>query len=128
MNLLVFGSTGLVGSGILREALLDPAFHSVTAVLRTGKSLAPDITAQSSSKLIKLHHDNFLDYTSEEILNSFKQRDLVCIWALGISLTKGTTDEEFTTVTHDYVMAAAEKMIEVNRGGVKLLHVSGEGK
>jgi len=35
MNVLIFGATGMVGQGVLRECLLDPGVQLVTMVGRT---------------------------------------------------------------------------------------------
>lgn len=35
MNVLLFGATGMVGQGVLRECLLDPQTQRVQTVVRT---------------------------------------------------------------------------------------------
>ena len=58
MKILLFGATGMVGQGVLREALLDPEIDEVLCVGRAsiGESVATAITrtkAQPSSTAIR---------------------------------------------------------------------------
>jgi uncharacterized protein YbjT (DUF2867 family) len=36
MNVILFGATGMVGQGILRECLLDPDVHQILSMGRYG--------------------------------------------------------------------------------------------
>ena len=49
MKVILFGATGMVGQGVLRECLVDP---DVTRVLAVGRSA----TGQSHPKLTELIH------------------------------------------------------------------------
>lgn len=55
MNVVVFGATGMVGQGGLRECLLDPG---VEAVLSVGRSPA----GQSHPKLREIVHKDLTDF------------------------------------------------------------------
>jgi uncharacterized protein YbjT (DUF2867 family) len=35
MNVILFGATGMVGQGILRECLLDPGVQQILSIVRT---------------------------------------------------------------------------------------------
>lgn len=59
MKVIVFGATGMVGQGVLRECLRDPGVERVLAVGRSP-------TGQHHAKLEELLHDNFLDYSAIE--------------------------------------------------------------
>lgn len=59
MKVILFGATGMVGQGVLRECLLDP---EVTQVLSVGRTA----TGQSHPKLREVMHNDFLDYTPIE--------------------------------------------------------------
>src|SRR6202030_4849521 len=59
MKVILFGATGMVGQGVLRECLLDPGVASVLAVGRSP-------TGQRHAKLNEIVHDNFLDYSAIE--------------------------------------------------------------
>jgi uncharacterized protein YbjT (DUF2867 family) len=59
MNAIVFGATGMVGQGVLRECLLDP---SVTRVLTVGRT----VTGQTDAKLREIAHADLFDLTAIE--------------------------------------------------------------
>jgi nucleoside-diphosphate-sugar epimerase len=52
MKVILFGATGMVGQGVLRECLLDAGVESVLAVGRSP-------TGQTNAKLREIVHDNF---------------------------------------------------------------------
>ena len=58
MKILIFGATGMVGQGVLRESLLAPDVSEVVAVVRS------PIDGESSSKLTQIVHSDFYDYSS----------------------------------------------------------------
>ena len=49
MKVILFGATGMVGQGVLRECLLDPGVESVLAIGRAA-------TGQHHQKLRELEH------------------------------------------------------------------------
>ena len=55
MKVILFGATGMVGQGVLRECLLDADVETVLAVGR-----GP--TGVQNAKLREIVHDNFLDF------------------------------------------------------------------
>ena len=59
MKVILFGATGMVGQGVLRECLIDPGVESVLAVGRSP-------TGQAHAKLSEILHDNFLDFSGIE--------------------------------------------------------------
>jgi len=56
MKVILFGATGMVGQGVLRECLLDPGIESVLSVGRSP-------SGQRHAKLREIIHDNFVDYS-----------------------------------------------------------------
>ena len=59
MNVLIFGATGMIGQGILRECLLDPQVHLVQTIGRTS-------TGQQNPKLRELTHPDLWNYAPIE--------------------------------------------------------------
>ena len=55
MKVILFGSTGMVGQGVLRECLLDPDVTEVLAVVRSA-------TGQQHAKLREVVHKDFNDF------------------------------------------------------------------
>ena len=57
MNVILFGATGMVGQGVLRECLLDPDVERVLSIVR-----AP--TGRNEPKLRELVHKDFFDFSA----------------------------------------------------------------
>ena len=75
MRVILFGATGMVGQGVLRECLLDPGVERVLAVGRTA-------TPQREEKLHDLVVANFLDFSAvERELSGYD----ACFFCLGIT-------------------------------------------
>ena len=53
MNVLLFGATGMVGQGVLRECLLDPDVQSMETIGRTA-------TGMQDAKLREIVHADLL--------------------------------------------------------------------
>ena len=47
MNVLLFGATGMVGQGVLRECLLDPSVERVQVVGRSSQNKTVNFTTTS---------------------------------------------------------------------------------
>src|ERR1700750_420850 len=115
MKVVLFGATGMVGQGVLRECLLDPGVESVLAVGRNS-------TGQSNAKLRDLHPDNFLDFT--DIESQLAGLD-ACFFCLGVS-SVGMSEERYRHLTYDLTLAAATTLAKLNPGMV-FVYVTGRG-
>ncbi|GAA2152715.1 epimerase [Kitasatospora kazusensis] len=114
MNVLLFGGTGMVGQGVLRECLLDDRVTSVRAVGRTPLDIAhPKFTA--------LVHSDFTDFTA--LAGEFKDVD-ACFYCLGVT-SAGKREDEYRRITHDYTLAAARALPD--NPSLTFVYVSGEG-
>ncbi len=115
MKVILFGATGMVGQGVLRECLLDPGVESVLTVGRSP-------TGQRHAKLREIVHDNFLDYSAiESQLAGFD----ACFFCLGVS-SVGMDEERYRHLTYDITMAAAKTLAKLNPGMV-FTYVTGRG-
>jgi uncharacterized protein YbjT (DUF2867 family) len=113
MNVLVFGATGMIGQGVLRECLLDPGVKLVATIGRSA-------TGQQNPKLREIVHKDLSNYaTIEEKFSGFD----ACFFCLGISAS-GTTEETYTRVTYDITIAAAETLCRLNPK-MTFIYVSG---
>lgn len=110
MKVILFGSTGMVGQGALRECLLDPGVTEVVAVVRAA-------TGQQHPKLRELVHKDFTDFSGVELDGD------ACFWCLGVS-SNGMSEADYTRVTHDYTLAAAQVLV---RPTMTFVFVSGTG-
>jgi uncharacterized protein YbjT (DUF2867 family) len=115
MRVILFGATGMVGQGVLRECLLDPGVERVLAVGRTP-------TPQREEKLHDLVVANFLDFSAvERELSGYD----ACFFCLGIT-SAGMTEADYRRVTYDFALAAAQTLVRINPE-MTFVFVSGAG-
>lgn len=96
MRVLLFGATGMVGQGVLRECLRAPDVEFVQTVGRSA-------TGQLDPRLHEITLPDMLDYQATEAsLQGFD----ACFFCLGIS-SAGMTEDNYTRVTYDLTLAAA---------------------
>jgi uncharacterized protein YbjT (DUF2867 family) len=110
MKVLLFGSTGMVGQGVLRECLADPDVSEVISVVRKP-------TGRTDPKLREVVHADFLDFSARRL-----DAD-ACFWCLGVS-SNGMSEADYTMITHDFTIAAAKAM---NAPTMTFVFVSGQG-
>ena len=103
MKVILFGATGMVGQGVLRECLVDP---DVERVLVVGRSP----TERQHGKLREVLHKDFTEFAAIE-------SDLVgydaCFFCLGVS-SIGMDPERYRHLTYDVTMAAARTLVALN--------------
>jgi uncharacterized protein YbjT (DUF2867 family) len=116
MKVILFGATGMVGQGVLRECLLDPEVESVLAIGRRG-------TGQTHEKLREIVHQDFFDFSAIE--SQLAGYD-ACFFCLGVS-SAGMKEEEYRRLTYDITLAAAQALARQNPGTMTFLYVSGTG-
>jgi uncharacterized protein YbjT (DUF2867 family) len=115
MNVILFGATGMVGQGILRECLLDPGVQQILSIVRTPPG-------QQHPKLRELVHPDFFDYsTIEPELTGFD----ACLFSLGVS-SAGMDEAKYKHFTYDLTLAAATTLAKLNPQ-ITFLYVSGAG-
>lgn len=113
MKVIVFGATGMVGQGVLRECLRD---GDVTEVLTVGRSA----TGQQHPKLRELVHKDFLDFSTIE--NGIAGYD-ACFFCLGVS-SLGMSEDDYRRITYDMTLAAARPLARLNPG-MTFVYVTG---
>jgi uncharacterized protein YbjT (DUF2867 family) len=115
MKVILFGATGMVGQGVLRECLLDASVESVLALGRSP-------SGQRHAKLREIMHDNFLDYSAiEPQLAGYD----ACFFCLGVS-SVGMSEQRYRHLTYDITIAAAKALSKLNPGMV-FVYVTGRG-
>jgi uncharacterized protein YbjT (DUF2867 family) len=115
MNVIIFGATGMIGQGVLRECLIDPG---VERVLTVGRST----TGVRHAKLIELVHPDMWRYESiEQTLSGFD----ACFYCLGVS-SAGMAEADYDRVTFGIAVAAAETLARLNPA-MTFVFVSGAG-
>jgi uncharacterized protein YbjT (DUF2867 family) len=115
MKLLLFGATGMVGQGVLRQALLDPEVSAVVAITRAA-------TGTTHPKLREVVRADVGDLAG---LDTELAGCDACLFCLGVSAL-GMTEEAYTKVTHDLTLAIANRLVALNPA-MTFLFVSGAG-
>ena len=115
MKVLIFGATGMVGQGVLRECLVDA---TVTQVLTVGRHA----TGQRHDKLRELVAPDLYDLAPfESQLAGFD----ACFFTLGTSAA-GLSEEKYSRVTCDLTLAVARTLVRLNPA-MTFVYVSGMG-
>lgn len=115
MKALVFGATGMVGQGVLRECLRDPGVELVATVGRGA-------TGIQNPKLTEIQHADLANYTGlEDRLRGFD----ACFFTLGVS-SAGMKEADYARITYGFTLAAAETLSRLNPG-TTFIYVSGAG-
>jgi uncharacterized protein YbjT (DUF2867 family) len=115
MKAIVFGATGMVGQGVLRQCLLDPAVEHVLTVGRAA-------TGQQHAKLRELTVPDLTDFSAvEEQLSGYD----ACFYCLGVA-SSGMAEDAYTRITYDMPVAAA-RVLAARNPGLTFVHVSGAG-
>jgi uncharacterized protein YbjT (DUF2867 family) len=115
MNVLIFGATGMVGQGVLRECLLDSGVQLVKTVGRTA-------TGVQHPKLREVVHQDLWNYSS--IAMELSGSD-ACFFCLGVS-SAGMKEADYERVTYGITMAAAEVLSRLDPQ-MTFVYVSGAG-
>jgi len=115
MRVILFGASGMVGQGVLRECLLDPEIAAVLSIVR-----AP--TAQSHAKLRELVRGDVCDLSA--IQGQLSGHD-ACFFCLGVS-SVGMTEADFRRVTYDLTISVARVLASQNPG-MTFIYISGTG-
>jgi uncharacterized protein YbjT (DUF2867 family) len=103
MKVILFGATGMVGKGVLRQCLLDP---DVGSVLSTGRRPS----GVSHPKLRDLVRADMFDFdVSAGELNGYD----TCFFSLGVSSVR-MSEAQYTHLTYDLTMGWAHTLARVN--------------
>jgi uncharacterized protein YbjT (DUF2867 family) len=101
MRVILFGATGMIGQGALRECLSD---RGVEHVLAIGRSK----TGQANAKLREITLPDLTDYHA--IAGELGGYD-ACFFCLGVS-SAGMSEADYRRVTYDIAFAAARTLLE----------------
>jgi len=115
MNIVLFGATGMVGTGVLRACLDDPSVERVLSVQRAANP-------SRHPRVEELVRTDFLDW--KDAMDALRGFD-ACFFCLGVS-SAGMTEADYHRVTFDLTIAAASALAEVNPG-MTFCYVSGQG-
>jgi uncharacterized protein YbjT (DUF2867 family) len=115
MKVILFGATGMVGQGVLRECLRDP---DVTLIRIVGRNAS----GVDHPKVRETIHPDLWNYSSiEPDLTGFD----ACFFCLGVS-SVGMPESDYERITYGITLAAAETLVRLNPG-MTFVYVSGAG-
>lgn len=112
---IIFGATGMVGEGVLHQALKHSDVDSVLVIGRKASGV-------KDSKLKEIIHNDFFDYSAiESQLKGYN----ACYFCLGVS-SLGMKEDDYTRITFDLTMKAGEVLAKLNPD-ITFCYVSGAG-
>ncbi len=114
MKIIIFGASGMVGQGVLKECLLADDVKEVTVVGRK------NLDIQNS----KLKQVITADLHQTDYLNNIQNFD-ACFFCLGISAS-GLSEQQYHAITYDLTIQIA-KALETNHPNMTFIYVSGSG-
>jgi uncharacterized protein YbjT (DUF2867 family) len=115
VKVVLFGATGMVGQGVLRECLLDPNVETVLAIVRNSSLPQHD-------KLREIVHQDIADLSAiEGRLSGYD----ACFFCLGVSAA-GMKEEAYRRLTYDLTLSVARTLAKLNPT-MTFIYVSGAG-
>jgi len=114
-RVVLFGASGMIGQGVMRECLADPEVERTLSVVRTPSGL-------SHPKLSELVHPD--SYNFAPVANAFVGYH-ACLFCLGVS-SAGMTEAEYRHVSYDLTIAAATALVHDNPA-MTFIYISGTG-
>lgn len=103
LKVIITGSTGMVGEGVLHECLQHPNVEKILVINRRPCGI-------SNPKLFEIIHTDFFDFSQiENQLSGFNS----CFFCLGVSSVR-KKEQEYFSLTHTLTMYIAQKMIQFN--------------
>ena len=116
MKVILFGATGMIGQGVLRECLLDPGVDRVLTVGRNATGLKHE-------KLRELVQADLTDYS--RISSELTGYD-ACFFCLGVT-SAGMSEADYRRVTVDIAVAAGDALAK-SSPRLTFIFVSGTGQ
>jgi uncharacterized protein YbjT (DUF2867 family) len=115
MKVILFGTTGMIGQGVLRECLLD---SGVDLVLSVGRAPLP----QKHAKLQEIIAPDLANLSAfESQLSGFD----ACLYSLGATAA-GSTEENYRRINYEMPLAVANLLAKLNPG-MTFIYISGRG-
>lgn len=112
---IVTGATGMVGEGVLHEALQNDAVEAALVIGRRPCGI-------SNPKLTEIIHSDFNDLSSiEGKLSGYN----ACLFCLGVS-SVGMKEEKYVELTYTLTMHVAQTLSRLNPG-MTFCYISGAG-
>jgi uncharacterized protein YbjT (DUF2867 family) len=115
MRVVLFGASGMVGGGALRECLEDPGVEAVLSVGRRSCGV-------THAKLRELTHPDLFDLAA--VAEKLRGYD-ACFYTIGVT-SAGMSESDYRRITYDLTVAVMDVLVRENPG-LKICFVSGAG-
>lgn len=115
MRVIIFGATGMVGQGVLRECLQDPGVELTVTIGRA-------VVQTTKDRLHQILHPNMEDLSSNEHLLTGLDASF---FTLGVS-SAGMSEANYERITYGLTLHAAQTLSRLNPG-MTFVYVSGQG-
>ncbi|KAK5938873.1 hypothetical protein PMZ80_009065 [Knufia obscura] len=143
MHLILTGATGMVGTAVLHHILSLPATSPIAQKINRVSIISrrpevpllqhPDRPKQNTFTQVQvLHHTDFKDFEKDGLLAKLKGEEqdqkIAVIWALGVSQTLTSSEEQYDEITRIYPLEAAKAFSQtLEPKQLNFVYVSGEG-
>ena len=101
---IIFGSTGMIGQGVLKECIDSPDVMSILLINRRAVNI-------QHPKIKEVVHNDFEDLSS--LIADFKNYD-ACFFSLGVT-SLGLSEPEYHRVTYDLTVKIAETLLSTGQ-------------
>lgn len=115
MHVAIFGATGMVGQGVLRECQIDDRITGITTIGRVS-------SGKASAKLREIILPDL--FVIEGELDALRGCD-ACFYCLGVSAA-GMSEADYAHITYDLTMAIAKPLASANPS-MTFVYISGMG-
>ena len=115
IDVMITGSTGMVGRGVLLECLDSPEVGRVLVINRRSLGI-------THPKLVEIIHSDFFNW--ESIREQLKGYD-ACYFCLGVT-SAGKKEPEYRKMTYDLTLGFARELVALHPG-MTFCYVSGAG-
>jgi uncharacterized protein YbjT (DUF2867 family) len=115
LKIIITGATGMVGEGVLHEALQHPDVDKILVITRKS-------CGYSHPKLTEIVHNDFFDISSlDSVLKGYN----ACFFCLGVTAL-GKTEAEYTRLTYTLTLNFARTIAALNPDMI-FCYISGAG-
>ena len=115
LKVILTGSTGMIGKGVLLECIDDPRVESILAINRS----PGDIVHRKLKEVV------VTDFFNMDSVNQHLKGYDACFFCLGAS-SVGMNEADYSRLTHDLTLLFANKLFELNPE-ITFCYVSGAG-
>ncbi|KAI0836481.1 hypothetical protein F5Y06DRAFT_273577 [Hypoxylon sp. FL0890] len=130
MKLVIWGSTGFVGTELIRQALSHPGIRTVVGISRHATPVPPE-SADKKGKLRSIICNDFENYP-DSVMKELETAD-ACIWTIAVTPTKlkSIPWDETVKICRDYALTAIKTLAGFPRyrrengpGPVRFVYIS----